>query len=552
MAIFSNAEKITDTLYRFRENYSISKDNLVKLPLTEEKMLVEGKDYKTNGAYTFKIWEKGKFNLNERCYDKVIEKVLKESVTTIGLANHPKDEVDVLKTFAVSKNPRLVDNWLCADFYLVGDAGALAEEILSKGGVIGLSSSALGELDNDGYVKEDNFQLERYGDWVDYPSNGVFQNKEESCIKESININQDIEKDYIKNENIINYNNINLKNNRIKDMSKQSLEEKNFILSMNSLIEKAEVIPVLEDKIKSYEELLEWCDIDYGNEIKEKITTRLSELNNELKEFAIKGKETDGLKEANSTLIKENEDLKIRVEELSKISEESFIKLDELKDYSKKLKELYDVSNAKANSKKIDLGKFKSIYENYKQLKSRYLELKDSNTKKDNIIKLLTEEKETIDNEFKEYKEVIIKNRLLKKEKLQKDKIDAEKKFMESRIKVKEEKLKELELQKERDIDNNKLNNEVKELYSDWLKENPNVYKIKEQILCCKNIYEAQRKYLQLKDVIEESFDRGYVERKEFHSHLDNEDLKLYESKGIEESKSIQKSNSLNIPKGWI
>lgn len=552
MAIFSNMEKITDTLYRFRENYSISKDNLIKLPLTEEKMLVEGKDYKTNGAYTFKIWEKGKFNLNERCYDKVIEKVLKEGATTIGLANHPKEEVDVLKTFAVSKNPRIIDNWLCADFYLVGDAGALAEEILSKGGVIGLSSSALGELDSEGYVKEDNFQLERYGDWVDYPSNGIFQNKEESIIKENFNINKDIENNCIKNENIINYNNINLKNNRIDSMSKQSLEEKNFILSMNSLIEKAEILPVLEDKIKSYEELLEWCDIEYGAEIKEKIDKRLLELNSELKEFAIKGKETDGLKVDNSKLITENEELKIRVEELTKISEESFIKLDELKDYTKKLKELYDVNRAKSNSKKIDLTKFKNLYENYKQLKLKYNNLKETSFKKDEVIKIITEEKDTISNNFSEYKNSIIQEIKDKKALLLKQKIENEKKFMENRIKVKEERLKTIKEQNENDIDYYKLNNEVKALYEDWLKENPNVYKIKDQILICKNIYEAQRKYLQLKDVIEDGFDRGFVERKDYHSHLDNEDLKLYENKGIETGKSISSNNSLNIPKGWV
>lgn len=552
MAIFSNMEKITDTLYRFRENYSISKDNLIKLPLTEEKMLVEGKDYKTNGAYTFKIWEKGKFNLNERCYDKVIEKVLKEGATTIGLANHPKEEVDVLKTFAVSKNPRIIDNWLCADFYLVGDAGALAEEILSKGGVIGLSSSALGELDSEGYVKEDNFQLERYGDWVDYPSNGIFQNKEESIIKENFNINKDIENNCIKNENIINYNNINLKNNRIDSMSKQSLEEKNFILSMNSLIEKAEILPVLEDKIKSYEELLEWCDIEYGAEIKEKIDKRLLELNSELKEFAIKGKETDGLKIDNSKLITENEELKIRVEELTKISEESFIKLDELKDYTKKLKELYDVNRAKSNSKKIDLTKFKNLYENYKQLKLKYNNLKETSFKKDEVIKIITEEKDTISNNFSEYKNSIIQEIKDKKALLLKQKIENEKKFMENRIKVKEERLKTIKEQNENDIDYYKLNNEVKALYEDWLKENPNVYKIKDQILICKNIYEAQRKYLQLKDVIEDGFDRGFVERKDYHSHLDNEDLKLYENKGIETGKSISSNNSLNIPKGWV
>lgn len=348
--IYENAEKQEDGRYRMRESITLDKNSMVKkLPLSESVILNEEK-FSPKGAYRFKIWEVGKFNLNGRCYDRVIEQVINGKKATLGFANHPLDEGDVTKTFSVAKNPQIVEGWMTADFYLVGKYGELAEEILERGGPIGVSSSALGELDGDGYVLSENFELERYGDWVDVPSNNYYHTKDETYIEESQ------EESIGKNVTIINNENLhkgeNLNEEHIMSDNVKKLQEKTLELNVRQLLTEANKT---DDPYARLNELMEIKsvvdDADLKGKVVEGLMKSISETEATIKTFAEKGMKFD---ETNEELSKTQEAHKGASEELEALKEEK-AKLDELSEASKKviedLKE--DISKAKKELEEI-------------------------------------------------------------------------------------------------------------------------------------------------------------------------------------------------------
>ena len=125
-----------------------------------------------------------KANQNGRKYTrKLWERVIKEQQSEwkgrVGLMDHPESDSEgeaknaaiVWLDMEIDAENQLV--WAVGTF--VGDYGALAKDIISKGGRIGFSSSGFGELKSDKEtVDPDTYVLERCADIVLNPSQDVF------------------------------------------------------------------------------------------------------------------------------------------------------------------------------------------------------------------------------------------------------------------------------------------------------------------------------------------------------------------------------------------
>ena len=494
-------KKIKENQYRIRENFNITKNNSKKINLTESVSLLEsdGKKYKCIAAYEMKIWELNKPNLNNRIYtEKLAKHVIKENLVTNGLANHPKNDEDgdVLTTFAVEKNPHIVDGWLCADIYLVGDNGQLAQDILEAGGVIGLSSSALGNLnESSGEVElDENFVLERYGDWVDSPSNSYKNTIEtEKKISESVQSN---------NENITILTEIN--NNKDKKMNKNSfsLEEKIFTDYINRRMREIKDFTI-EEKLNQYNELLECFEDETVktykvDTLKSEVLTKLNESKKEYSELANKGKEADSLKETKKQIKEKYENL----EKQYKLLETRYNKVIEIAENTKnfyvKYKKLFEFEKAKSNSK-VEATHYLKSHMNGKDLETKLTKSIEENKNLKGKINLLEKELkssvEKLNSQTQKIK-TIIENKKKHTEELEKKailaKLEADKKFLAEK-KLAEQKRKSQEL-------NIRNNEEVSDYYLEMVKIYPFLKESKHRILNCKTLKEAYKIFLELKD----------------------------------------------------
>ena len=83
-------------------------------------------------------------------------------------------------------------------------------------------------------------------------------------------------------------------------------------------------------------------------------------------------------------------------------------------------------------------------------------------------------------------------------------------------------------------------NKQIRDYYEDLLLENPNVEKIKEEILGCGTLFEAQKKYLNLKDLVEDIPNPNSIKRLRM-SNIEEEDKQLKNRRA-----------KLTIREGWV
>lgn len=186
---------------RLIESFSVSKKDIKPIILNEsnKKIIHEGKEFDATFAYRFPQWVLDKKNLNGRIYiTKLAQKIVKENKVTFGLCNHPSEESDqpdgdVKDIWAVEKDPVIENGILWFSVYLVGDLGKkLVKDILDVGAGIPLSSSGYGEVNRDGTVDVESYDLERYSDFVLNPSYKVYgfaDYTENSPVRESVDPN---------------------------------------------------------------------------------------------------------------------------------------------------------------------------------------------------------------------------------------------------------------------------------------------------------------------------------------------------------------------------
>lgn len=365
---------------RLRETISVKPiDKKVKT----EKILVEGKEVNTKNWYTFRIWEcdKTKRNANGRTYHRVIPIVEStKDVTTWALANHPEDDVDVKDICGVWKNPRVIDGWLCADLGFTDDnLGRKFESILELGGELEISSSVLGDLNDDGEVIEEGFVLERLGDVVWNSSNRLLQSKKDvyerddetselskkyesgvTTINDNAIVENDNDEEVIKeNKNVtILDNNSDVKQHRDnaseckikveeKSMENNELLETTLSLNVKSMIKDANKSENLNDKKSLLEQAYSYASKLSDKTLSEEINGELANVNKEIMELSEKGMKVDEMKDSIKTLTEEKEFTKKENEILKK-------NYKALKEKYNTISEMYESKQFNASKAELD------------------------------------------------------------------------------------------------------------------------------------------------------------------------------------------------------
>lgn len=304
-----------------------------------ESVLIEGKEVNAKKWYTFRIWEcdPSKRNANGRSYSKVIPLVEKnKEVTTWALANHPEDDVNVKDICGVWKNPRVIDGWLCADLgFTDDDLGRKFESILELDGELEISSSVLGELDDESFVIEEGFVLERLGDVVWNSSNRLLQSKKdvyerddetnelskkyESGVttindKPVVEDDEELENSMEENKKVTILNNSNVKlhrdnaleeNIKEKSMENNELLETTLSLNVKSMIKDAKNTENLNEKKSALETAYSYASKLSDKTLSEEINSELANVNNELKKLSEKGMKVDEMKDSIKSLKEE-------------------------------------------------------------------------------------------------------------------------------------------------------------------------------------------------------------------------------------------------------
>jgi hypothetical protein len=483
----------------------------------------EGKKtkFKAKAIYTFPISRPDQENLNKRIYSsKLWENVIKKKMgeNTYGLMDHPKEEGSTKDRWCVWRNLRFSEDkkLILADAYLIGHWGQEVLESLEAGGAIGLSSSGLGEFKEDKKtVEESSFELERVADFVFDPSYEVFGTQDD--LVESLSLPEKKEESLIeKTEEIEDIQEKELKEKEKKTMENtkriSSFEEKSFRLNILASFKEAKKIESIKERIASYTELLSYFEEDVAEELRKEIEVALQEEKANFEELAKKGETIPVLEEEKSSLEEEltkfKEDLEKVNEELTSIKEDytnATELLDSLKAYTTKLKEMYDISLAEKNGM-VTATEYKEalVY-----------------------IDSIEEEKVLLE------KEIITLRQELREEKETKSKTAAA-------VVTDDDEEDDEEEEKEEKKDKKKesfigVPKEISNYYTDLEFSNPSVIQIKEDILRCRTLMEAQRTYLRLRGLITENYSP-------------------YDRREIREKVTVEKlpSKKLKSRKGWI
>ncbi len=521
-------EKREDGKYKLIENFYLSSSVIKKIPLKENTQIVkhDGKQYKCIGAYTFPISRPDRENYNERIYSSSLwEKIIKEQKEiwegAFGLCDHPEGDNDgsVKDAWCVWHSIRMNEDksLTLADAYLFGKWGEHAQQALEAGAKLGMSSVGYGDFKADGKtIDEDTYELERPADWVLNPSYGVFGNMEFNLTNIEIKKVEDI-KD-IKDKNIDNdvllshkekTNSIDTKKKENNKMAKQDiLLEKNFKWYVESQLKNIEKIESLKEKLDNYKDVLEnFQDIDFADSLKEKVKNAIEDVEDKVTKLAEKGKQFDLVKESKETVEKEKSEIEKSYKEMEesykKLQEKfdtSLIMLDDLKVYTEKLKDLYDIAKAESNGK-VSATEYRELSIFSDSLEKQCEDLKKEATK--------------LKHTDKRSSRIIIKR----------DRSRKENNIMIGRV--------------------NK--NTILDYYNDLYDNDSGVEVIKEEILKCRTLFEAQKTYLHLKSLYENTPSPNRTHRRGIKTKI--EDI---EKNKIKENTDADISFSRVKRKDWI
>lgn len=329
-------EKLADGRYRIHEKMNAIP---LKQEIKEEKIIIEGKEVNTKKHYTFMVWAKdlkprdfsGR-NGNGRNYSDVIDYVVKENRPTVSLTNHPENEVDMGKVNGVAKNVRMIDNWMCVDWYPADcEDGRRFSSVFDLGGNLCVSSSVLGELDDEGYViLNENFEVERLMDIVDCPSNGIYHysNKIEKHSDEGCGFTEISNEGLNENLTILDKQNItesaeNTQNDKavekesddsigeekMPENTNDELIQQSMMLNIKSMIKDAENMDSPFDKKDALLSADSFAKKLTDDTLHVEICKKIEDTDNEIKELSAKGLQTDDL--ANKCKALEDENKKV-------------------------------------------------------------------------------------------------------------------------------------------------------------------------------------------------------------------------------------------------
>jgi hypothetical protein len=319
------------------ENILVPASKIIKLDVPLSESAVEGTRHKALAVYRFPFTRPGQKNLNGRIYpyklwDRVFQ--LFGDKSTVSLCNHPEDDGDPARIWAVLRNPGYNEDKTLGmvDCYILdNELGRTANGVLIAGGDLGLSSSGLGDFEADGItVDADTFELERFFDWVLNPSYSVFGTLDDK--KESTESTKYDAKPIGGSEQ--------MKTLTIRE--KRELEA-----SFKKIYEDIKGLPDLKERLSRAKEALTFYEGEdtggvesYKKEFEDLVTEAEKEFEAGLKSAeeaaglkkeaeetrqlaGEKAKEAEDLKNENEDLKKENEKLKSQIKEARTLKDES-------------------------------------------------------------------------------------------------------------------------------------------------------------------------------------------------------------------------------------
>jgi len=450
-----------------RENIEIKAGDRRALPLTESTSVfnVNGQKVRALAAFSFPTSRPDKLNLNDRIYNtplwnRVI--LLGQGIGAFGLTDHPEDGGSVKDTWCVWQNPRIEmfkgEKVVMVDAYLFGKWGQHALDALNAGGTIGLSSVGYGEfLADNKTIDPETFELVRFADWVLDPSYAVFGDKTKEIPEEK---QENVEKKLpsAKSEDV----------NKKENSMKRTIEEKTFRLQMEGILKDIKKESDLGAKKKALTEGLSFFE---GEEFCEDLQTKFDEelisIEEEVSKLAEKGKDLDKVVEEKSKVEKDVTILEAQIEEvnmervkLAKTTEEASVLADSLKvvvaETRKNLEEAENLLKVSFTAEEV--SKIKEDYEN--RIKTMFTAEEVSKIKEAKA----EDEPKKDDSDPKDKKD--------------KDEPKKDESFVDPR---------------------------VASYYESLRDSYPAVVKIKEEILGCKTLVEAQKKFMNLSSVVFES-----------------------------------------------
>lgn len=366
------------------------------IPLTEAA--IDGTPYKALAVYRFPFTRPGQKNLNGRIYpfklwDRIFQ--LFRTKSTVALCNHPEDDGDPARIWAVLRNPGYnADKTLgMVDCYILdNELGRTANGILLAGGDIGLSSSGVGDFEADGItVDADTYELERFFDWVLNPSYSVFGTLDDKISEavmadSTINKEQEIEPGKVQEKTGgANVKTLSLREKRALEASfKRIYEDVKGIASVHErLVRAKEALTFYEDTdVESYknefEDLVKETEKEFEDTLAkgEQADAAKKEAEDSAQKAEAAFKESETLKETIETLKKENDELKKQIDESNKLKDESngllisltesmrrqipYDKYEELRKYAIKATKLYSEMKNDRNVLQIQLQELRN------------------------------------------------------------------------------------------------------------------------------------------------------------------------------------------------
>lgn len=406
-------EKLADGRYRIHEKMTVTPIKC-KEPITE-KIMVEGKEVSPKRKYTFLVWKKDKvigdgsgINGNQRNYSLVIPRTIKENRPTFTLADHPQDgcDADSVRITGCGKNYRMIGDWMATDWYPLGEIGNRLADGFDLGVPATISSSVLGELDDNGYVVDsDTYFLERILDnLIDFPSNGVYHYADHN---EHMNDDYSFEtisengfKELTQKENLTildNKQNItesteNTQNDKavekesddsigeekMPENTNDELIQQSMMLNIKSMIKDAENMDSPFDKKEALVSADSFAKKLTDDTLHVEICKKIEDTDNEIKELSAKGLQTDDL--ANKCKALEDENKKVS-DELEALKAEKA----DIEEKLKTVTNMYEEEQYKASEDELE--KSAELEEKNHRLSKELCSLKAKNCNLEGMMK---------------------------------------------------------------------------------------------------------------------------------------------------------------------
>ena len=398
-------EKLADGRYRIHEKMTVTPIKC-KEPIIE-KIIVEGKEVSPKRKYTFLVWKKDKvigdgsgINGNQRNYSLVIPRTIKENRPTFTLADHPQDgcDADSVRITGCGKNYRMIGDWMATDWYPLGEIGNRLADGFDLGVPATISSSVLGELDDNGYVVDsDTYFLERILDnLIDFPSNGVYHYADhnehmnddysfetisengfkESTQKENLTILDNKQNITESTENTQNDKAVEKESDdsigeeKMPENTNDELIQQSMMLNIKSMIKDAENMDSPFDKKEALVSADSFAKKLTDDTLHVEICKKIEDTDNEIKELSAKGLQTDDL--ANKCKALEDENKKVS-DELEALKAEKA----DIEEKLKTVTNMYEEEQFKCSQSELD--KTEELEEKNHRLSKELCSLKAKN-----------------------------------------------------------------------------------------------------------------------------------------------------------------------------